>query len=213
VLIMRTGSPTISVRRARGFTVVEMTVVMFLMAMILFVAVPAVADWIRNVRVRSTAESIASGLREARMEAVRRNQIVSFWMVASPAVGVLDGNCVRSDTSPSWMVSLDDPSGLCDQPPSVTAAPRIVSSKAAGPDGQGLVIAGLDGNSNVANVAAFDGYGRLRPTGPGGISLATIDVSAAQSGARRLRIQLNAGGDVKMCDRDITVTTDPRKCG
>jgi type IV fimbrial biogenesis protein FimT len=212
VLIMRTGSPTISARRARGFTVVEMTVVMFLMAMILFVAVPAVADWIRNVRVRSTAESIASGLREARMEAVRRNQIVSFWMVASPAVGVLDANCVRSDTSPSWMVSLDDPSGLCDQHPSINAAPRIVTSKAAGPDGQGLVIAGLDGTSNVANVAAFNGYGRL-VTGPGGTSLATIDVSAAQSGARRLRIQLNAGGDVKMCDRDITDANDPRKCG
>jgi type IV fimbrial biogenesis protein FimT len=211
VLIMRSEFPVIAIRRARGFTLVEMVVVMALTALILFVAVPGVGEWLRNVRVRSTAESIASGVAEARMEAIRRNQVVSFWLVNSPGVtGVLDASCVRAASSPSWIVSLDDPTSLCHIAPSIIDAPRTVSSHAAGPNGEGVVIAGLDANDSSASSVAFNGYGQP-VTGVGGTPIATIDVSAAVSGARRLRIVINTGGDVRMCDRDVAIT-DPRRC-
>jgi type IV fimbrial biogenesis protein FimT len=209
VLIMRSARSAISYKRSRGFTLVEMAVVMLLMAMVLFVAVPGVAAWLRNVRVRSTAESITSGVNEARMEAIRRNQIVSFWLV-SATTGVLDATCARSDTSPSWIVSMDDPSGKCDVAASTTVAPRTVTSKAAGPNGEGVVIAGLDSAGTAASAVAFNGYGQP-VTGPGGTPISTIDVTAAASGARRLRIVINTGGDLRMCDRDVG-TSDPRKC-
>lgn len=205
------GSSAFSVRRVRGFTMVELMVVIAIAALLLFAVVPSVADWIRNVRVRSSAESIASGVNVARMEAIRRNQIVSFWLVNSPGgTGLLDSSCVRSATSASWVVSLDDPAGLCDVAPSIATAPRMVSSKAAGPTGQDVVVGGLDISGNSANSVAFNGYGQP-VTGVGGTPIASIDVSSAASGARRLRIVISTGGDVRMCDRDVS-SADPRRC-
>lgn len=211
MLIVRISSPVSSVRRARGFTLVEMVVAIAVMAFLMMAVVPGVGDWIRNVRVRSTAESIASGVNEARMEAVRRNQTVSFWLVNSPGVlGQLDASCVRSASSASWIVSFDDPSGLCDVAPSKTVTPRVVASKSAGSAGQDVTIAGLDIGGASASSVAFNGYGQP-VTGPGGASIATIDVTSASSGARRLRIAISTGGDVRMCDRDVS-SPDPRRC-
>lgn len=211
---MRPGFSLTSARRVRGVTLIELVTVMFLMAMLLWAVVPSVGDWIRNVRVRSTAEAIASGVNEARMEAIKRNQIVSFWLVDSPGVvGVLDATCVRSASSASWVVSLDDPAGLCNVAPSITVSPRIAATRASGSAGQGVVIAAAasaaDGGG-ASSVVAFNGFGQP-VTGVGGVSLATIDVTSTASGARRLRISISTGGDVRMCDRDVP-GTDPRRC-
>lgn len=208
---MRRGLALSSVRRVRGVTLVELIVTISLLALLLGMVVPGVADWIRNVRVRSSAEAIASGVNRARAEAVKRNQIVTFWLVSSPgAVGVLDTSCVRSATSPSWVVSLDDPTGACDATPSAGIAPRIVTTKAAGPAGDGVAVAGLDISGNAANAVSFNGFGQP-VSGVGGVPLATIDVTATESGARRLRVAISTGGDVRMCDRDVS-SSDPRRC-
>lgn len=208
---MRPRLSLTSARRVRGVTLVELIVVMFLMAMLLWATVPSVADWIRNVRVRSTAESIASGLNRARAEAVKRNKMVTFWLVNSPGVvGVLDATCVRSNASASWVVSLDDPTGACDATPSANAAPRIVTTKAAGPTGDGVVIAGFDIGGSAANAVAFNGYGQP-VSGLGGTPLYIVDLTTSQAGARRLRIKISPGGDVRMCDRDVSYP-DPRAC-
>jgi len=209
VLIMRRWPDLSSARRVRGFTVVELAVTISILALILGMAVPSVADWIRSVRVRSSAEAIATGVNRARTEAIKRNQIVTFWMVNSPGVvGVLDASCVRTATSASWVVSLDDPTSACAATPSTSSAPRIVTTKAAGPEGDGLTVAGLDISGNTANAVSFNGYGQP-VAGVGGTPLATIDVTA--SGTRRLRIAISTGGDVRMCDRDVP-NTDPRRC-
>ena len=206
-----TGSTALLTRKSRGFTMVELMVVITVAAILMFTVVPGVGDWIRNVSVRSSAESIASGVNEARSEAIRRNQTVSFWLVNSPGVtGVLDATCVRSASSASWVVSLDDPTGLCDVAASITVAPRLVGSKAAGPAGQNVAVVGLDISGTLANSVAFNGYGQP-VTGAGGTPIATIDVGSAASGARRLRVKVGTGGDVRMCDRDVS-NTDPRRC-
>lgn len=208
---MRRRLPHSLARRVRGVTLVELIVTISLLALLLGMVVPSVADWIRNVRVRSSAEAIASGVNRARTEAVKRNKVVTFWLVNSPgAIGVLDTSCVRSATSPSWVVSLDDPTGACDATPSAGVAPRIVTTKAAGPTGDGVAVAGLDISGNAASAVSFNGFGQP-VSGVGGTPLSTIDVTATDSGARRLRIGISTGGDVRMCDRDVA-STDPRRC-
>jgi type IV fimbrial biogenesis protein FimT len=198
----------------RGFTIVELMTVLVVFALLLFVAIPNIASWMNNVRVRTTAETIASGINQARVEAIKRNMTVSFWLVTASAASsaVLDATCVRSTASSSWVVSLDDPTGQCEQSPSATTAPRIVSSNAAGSNGTSVQIAAVDLSSTASSVVAFNGYGQP-VTGVGGLSIQHIDVSSSTAGSRRLRLEISTGGDVRMCDRDVVFTsTDPRKC-
>jgi type IV fimbrial biogenesis protein FimT len=198
-------------KRVRGMTLVELIVVMFLISMVLLATVPSVADWIRNVRVRSTAESIASGMNQARTEAIKQNKVVTFWLVKSPGVvGVLDGSCVRSSTSASWVVSMDDPTGACGATPSVNDAPRIIGSKAAGDAGDGVVIAALDISGNSVDSISFNGFGQP-VSGVGDAPISVLDITSGSSGARRLRIAVSTGGDMRLCDRDVS-NTDPRRC-
>jgi type IV fimbrial biogenesis protein FimT len=198
-------------RGSRGVTLIELIVVMFIFGMLLWATVPSIADWMNNVRVRSTAEMIASGVNRARTEAVKQNKMVTFWLMNSPGVvGVLDATCVRSSSSPSWVVSLDDPTNACNVAPSATTAPRIVAGKAAGPNGDGVVISGQDLSGNAASSLTFNGFGQP-VSGVGGLPIYTIDVTSAATGARRLRIMISTGGDMRMCDRDVPAT-DPRRC-
>ncbi|HEY8100135.1 MAG TPA: GspH/FimT family pseudopilin [Burkholderiaceae bacterium] len=61
-----------------GFTLVELMIGITIMAILLGVAIPSFKVWITNTRIRTTAESVASGLQRARAEAVARNTNVSF---------------------------------------------------------------------------------------------------------------------------------------
>ena len=92
--------------RARGFTVVELLVVVAIVAVGASLAVPGVAQMIANRKVQTVAESIVNGLNLARTEAVRRNTAVNFtlrgdglgWTVAQ----VSSGTTLQSFSDPAW---------------------------------------------------------------------------------------------------------------
>jgi type IV fimbrial biogenesis protein FimT len=65
-------------RVARGFTLVELLVVMGIAAVGATLAAPGVAQLVANYKVRTAAEGIVTALNYARTEAVRRNSPVSF---------------------------------------------------------------------------------------------------------------------------------------
>lgn len=48
--------------RARGFTLVEMVVAMAILGLMMAAVAPDVSAWMRNLRIRSQAESMQSGL-------------------------------------------------------------------------------------------------------------------------------------------------------
>jgi type IV fimbrial biogenesis protein FimT len=197
-------------RGQRGFNLIEVIVTMSVLAMVIGVMVPSAADWIHNTHVRSLAESLQNGLQKARAEALRRNTVVTFWLVAPSAAAPLDGTCAVSASSASWVISMDDPSGKCDVGPSQTAAPRIIEKFAAGSGASGVTVAGLAGDATTAaSAVSFNGYGQAVKTGS---PLARIDISHSQGGARRLAVKITSGGGVRMCDRDVG-STDPRSCG
>ena len=64
--------------RARGFTLIELMVVVAIIALTTGLAAPSFKVMLANYRVRSGAEGIINGLNQARAEAVRRNTPVSF---------------------------------------------------------------------------------------------------------------------------------------
>jgi type IV fimbrial biogenesis protein FimT len=189
----------------RGFTLVELVVAMAVLALILFAAMPSIGNWLDNTRVRNTADSIQIGLQTARAEAIRRNQNMSLWLVALNDPGTLDNDCTLSDSSGSWVVSINSPLANCGQPPSTQVSPMIVTGRAVG-GGRPVTVAALQSDATAANSVTFDGFGRVTGTG----SISRINVSG--SATRNLRIEISTAGAIRLCDVAASSSNDPRKC-
>ncbi|MDB5883401.1 MAG: pilus assembly protein FimT [Ramlibacter sp.] len=188
--------------RQRGFTLIEALVTISILALLMALMAPSMAEWIRGTHVRNLAESMQAGLQKARMEALRRNKIVTFWMVSSNAGGSLDDSCALASNSGSWVISLEDPSSHCSTAASATASPKIVETYGAGVSAALMSVSGLTGNgAAAANSVSFNGYGQTLPSAT---ALGIIDITHTQPGARRLRLTVSSGGSVRMCDRDVT---------
>jgi len=178
----------------RGFSLIELMVGIVILGVLMATAVPRFSDWLRNARVRTSAEAMQNGLQLARAEAVRRNATVRFQLV-----NTIDDTCALDTAGPHWVVSMDNPAGQCASAPSDTAAPRIIQvrNRAEGSI-QTLVAAGQ-------SALVFNGLGRLTPVPAANVA---IDVSSTAGGTcvasggsvRCLRVLVSVGGQIRMCD-------------
>jgi type IV fimbrial biogenesis protein FimT len=86
-----------------------------------------------------------------------------------------------------------------------------VESLASGANGRRVAVSALraDG-ATAASTVVFDGFGRVTGANP----IASIDLDNLSSGNdfRRLRIVIASGGSIRMCDPQVTSSTDPRFC-
>jgi type IV fimbrial biogenesis protein FimT len=195
----------------RGFTLIEMAVVMTVLALLLFAAVPSITTSLANTRIRNTTESLQSGLQLARGEAVRRNQNVTFWLVSTNQPGALDNSCSLSEASASWVVSINSPIGHCADAPSTTSSPMIVNGRAAGESGGNVSVAALqDDAATAATQVTFNGFGRIVNSE----AINRIDIAGPDTDHeyRPLRVSISPAGLVRTCDPAVTNTNDPRKC-
>lgn len=94
----------------RGFTLVELLVVMTISAILLAMAVPAFTSMIQNNRVSSAANSLQNSLDLARSEAIRRGNNVSLCRSANannatPACSdSASGGFAGNDWAAGWVV-------------------------------------------------------------------------------------------------------------
>ncbi len=190
-------------RRRDGFTMVELSIAIAILAILLGLGIPSFYSLLRNASIRSAADSMQAGVQVARMEALRRNERVTFWLVDNVTAA-----CARTVAGTGWVVSVDDPTGACAAPASRTAAPRIVQTRTTG-ETENIMIA-----SN-ANCITFNGFGRVEAacTG-GGAPLTAIALSSTEvgDGTAAMDIRVTAGGDIRSCLPSITDANDPRKC-
>jgi type IV fimbrial biogenesis protein FimT len=191
--------------KQRGFTIIEVVIVVALAAFMLAAVAPSVSTWMRNTRIRTAAESISNGLQQARNEAVRRNQPVSFYLVSdSNAVSMTD-SCVLSATSSGWVVAAASPPLKC-----ATDRDSYVAVRPPGDTATGLSVLSKDLSSNDATTVSFNGYGQISNTST---AISCIKLSnASDTTARALNIAINAGGQIRMCDPAVTDANDPRVC-
>lgn len=195
-----------------GFSIIEIAVTLVVLGMILASAVPSMSAWVRNAKLRNQAESLQTGLQQARNEAVRRNRPVTFYMVSNGTSTVLNNDCTVSAAGASWVVSVRDPGGACGATPAVTSTsatnPLIVVKRLGTEGSTGVSVSGLASDGTAASSVTFDTLGR--PSG----NLRRINVSyaTAQTDDHPLRVDITPAGMVRSCDPLITSTSDPRRC-
>ena len=61
-------------RDERGFSLIELTIVLCLLGLIVLVGMPAMQDWLERYRVRTATQTLAADMQLQRMRAVSRNR-------------------------------------------------------------------------------------------------------------------------------------------
>ena len=194
-------------RSARGFTLIELMIGLVLLGILLVLAMPSFTTMFQNMRLRTTAETVLSGLQSARAEALKRNQSVDFLLTA----GAIDpGNyagMVANTSGPGWAVRVDP--AECTAP---TPTECFIDGK-AGLEGSNQAA----GSTPIVQIAASHGLVKFNALGRALDAAGTpvdvqIDVTNPSGGTckvdggpmRCLRIVVTASGRVRMCDPGVT---------
>ena len=194
--------------RAAGFTLVELMVTLSVLAILLTIGVPSMAEWIRNNQVRAVAASLQNGLRSAQVEALRRSRQVVFVLTDNKPTAAADSITATANGKywATYTVPLDG----------TGESKQLLDTGVINDVGDGVTLTG-------PSALCFNTLGRLTTnatpasiTGadcqlPSGSALHSLDVSR-EGAKRRLRVLVSVGGQVRMCDRDKAIATYPDGC-
>ena len=169
----------------RGMNLIEIVVALVIVAVLTTLGMPVYSTWLQNSQLRASAESIMAGLQHARSEAVRTNdsQGVRLSLVAGNA----------------WEVKRVSDGTIVQQGGGVDLAKNAMVT----PD------------AAITDVT-FTPLGTTSPAVTLNIDVTHVDSSlkcVADGGdIRCLRVQVRAGGMVRLCDPSVQTAGDTRRC-
>jgi len=183
-----------------GFTLIELMVTLTVLALLILLAVPDMATWAKNAKVRSVAESLQNDLRAAQMESVKRSARTVFALTnATPAL-----LATPTATGQKWYVQTLPLTGS-DQ----KTGEMVLSSSAAAQNGVSI--------SADGGFICFNSVGRLsNATATGftgscavGANAATpVKYAVSMTGADRpLNVMVSLGGKIRICDPNKTLSS------
>ncbi len=189
----------------RGMTMIEIVITVAIIGLLMALAAPSAATWIQNTQLRNAAEAVLNGIQLARVEAIKRNQVVAFQLT--------DAN------STAWQVCLFDViANTCSAAAGAQLASRGASE--GSPNARlgadfvpGDPTVALSPGDNVPSILAFDTFGRLAATNPN--NLVRVDVRnpvISPAAERRMVILISIGGQVRMCDPKLSKAVNPQGC-
>lgn len=98
------------------------------------------------------------------------------------------------------MVSVDSPAGNCDDAPSLTTTPMIVTGRTTGDSGKHVAISAAQSDGTTAATSiTFNSFGSVTNAGAIGQIDITNDVDSSSS--RSLRIVITANGKITLGNR------------
>lgn len=163
-----------------------------LFSILMALAVPSMSVWIRNNKVRTVADSLQNGLRQAQTEALRRSRQVVFSLTNSTApqtslTAVADGR--------NWSINVV----------------KLLTDESDGAFVGSGVLGNVGSDVQIQGPAAvcFNSVGRLVANSATGVSGSTTCGAATNpttynvtlAGADRpLRVLVALGGQVRICD-------------
>ena len=169
--------------RSAGFTLVELMIVIVILAIMLFIALPNFAVWMQNTQIRTAGEAVLNGMQLARAEAIRRNANVEL----------------RMDASSGWTAR-------------VAGTGEVIQSRLAGEGSAAALVTITPAGATTVTFNSF-GSVATNDDGTATVTEIKIDSPAiAAADSRELCILVRAGGNVRMCDPQVAVT-DTRSCG
>lgn len=185
-----------SLQRTRGLTLIELAVTLLIASILVVIAIPTFSDWIRNARIRTTVESIQNGIQLARAEAIRRNRAVQFQLTSAPG-----GN---------WVVGCANPvdNGTAGFEDAGDCLAQIDARTAAGDNTERTAIVTTPAD---ARTVTFNSLGLVINNVDGSSILTQVDADDAGGGGRALRVVIQNGGGIRMCDPALPVG-DVRRC-
>jgi prepilin-type N-terminal cleavage/methylation domain-containing protein len=183
--------------RIGGFTIIELMIGLVIAGLLLVLAMPSYTLWIADAQIRNAAESIASGLRYAQTEAIKRDSQVAFTIDPTTGTGgwtatlVIDGSTLQTGA-------------FREGANMVTFAPIPPAS----------------------TTVTFTGLGQIGPNAAGAtMTEIRLDTSTGSAGARKLNVLVGGGASavagqgsrtgIKICDPQANIkfgNNDPKAC-
>lgn len=186
--------------RQAGLNLIELIIAIAIISMLLAMGVPAFNLWIQNTQTRTAAESILNGLQIARLEAVRRNTNVRFNLTDAAGGIAWSVDCAT--------VTANCPSGIQSRSGSEGGS----NARAGAAFATGTLSTPISATSNLPAGVTFNGLGRV-PSANLGVDVARVDVTnAANAAARRMVILVSSGGQTRMCDPAVPLSSNPQGC-
>lgn len=192
--------------RPSGFSLIELMVTVLIAGILFTLAIPAFQSMMTGTRIKAAAESIMSGLRQAKSEAIKRNMPMRFQLVSS-----LTSACAFSTSSPLWVVTqtdqlaTGDASGNCDKASDDATDP--IAFKSSGASYPKVTI------DADASVVTFSPMGLVLTNMEGGASLTQVDVSSDVEDTTPWRVLVSSGGSIKLCNAGPDIAADsPLRC-
>jgi type IV fimbrial biogenesis protein FimT len=96
---------------SRGFSLLELMIVIAIILILTLLAAPSFGDWMQNSRTRSVAESLQNGLRYAQGEAARLSRLTTLTLSSNTGWIVTYAKNATGDTLANPLQTQDD-SGL-----------------------------------------------------------------------------------------------------
>jgi type IV fimbrial biogenesis protein FimT len=193
---------------AAGFSLIELMIAIAVLAILLLAAMPALGTWIADSRIRSVAESLQNALRGAQGAALQSNRRSAFALTtATPALAA-----APASNGTRWyarLLLLEGSDESDDPTADAAAASRFLGGSSYGAQA-GVTI-------NGPALLCFSPLGRRVAVAADKTGLATAcdadgtatyTVSTATAGARRLKVQVDLGGRVRMCDPAKTLSDE-----
>jgi type IV fimbrial biogenesis protein FimT len=178
---MNTPHHTLS-RRARGFTLVEMMIVVTIVGILSGVAFPYLGTVVDSIRMRWIANELLSSMHVARSEAIKRNSRVAL---CKSSDGITCAN--TGDWEQGWIVFHD-----ADNDGTVEADEQVIQRVQALPAGFRL-----SGNHLVRRYISFSPTGTTRTVG-GAYQLGTVTLCKAGGSSEGREVVLNNVGRMRV---------------
>lgn len=191
----------LSAGHQEGFSIIELSVALTVVAVLLTLGVPSLSGYIQNARLGSAAKSFYTGLQTARAEAVKRNAEVEFVMTNTAVASGIENALVADARGRNWVVRAR---------PSASAPYELIEAKS--------ILEGGGAAVTVAASAAQVSFNALGGSFTGvGQTIVLENPAMGQcvplGPVRCWNVVVSPGGQVRLCNPDPAASgSDTRKC-